>query len=179
MIFDGPPRLELCSPHVWLTVIILYWNMCVYTASSLSLVRCTFNFRLGNVVYRKHCLDTYHYCLVRHSCYRPTLHIMCLVLTRIAHSRSIRTWKVNRAHSHCYGARWLSFRMPDSQPRGLGLDSTLLPFRSLGMFVLSTMPQFTQLYTWVPAYLPADSFRNVNECVGMNRSARGWSVNAV
>ena len=31
-----------------------------------------------------------------------------------------------------------------------GFVSLLLPFRSLGIFVLSTMPQFTQLYKWVP-----------------------------
>ena len=34
----------------------------------------------------------------------------------------------------------------------LGSSPLLLPFRSLGMFVLSTTPQLTQLYKWVSGY---------------------------
>ena len=37
-------------------------------------------------------------------------------------------------------------RMPDSQSREPRFKSPLLPFQSLGIFVLSAMPQFTQLY---------------------------------
>ena len=44
------------------------------------------------------------------------------------------------------GARYLSGRMPGSQSREPGLESPLLPFRSSDIFVLSMMPQFTQLY---------------------------------
>ena len=38
--------------------------------------------------------------------------------------------------------------MPDSQ----STESPLLPFRSLGIFVLSMTPQFTELYKWIPGY---------------------------
>ena len=38
------------------------------------------------------------------------------------------------------------------ESREPGLESPLLPFRSSDIFVLSTMPQFTQLYKWVPGY---------------------------
>ena len=34
-------------------------------------------------------------------------------------------------------------------PESPGSNPPLLPFRSLGIFVLSTMPQFTQLCTWL------------------------------
>ena len=44
------------------------------------------------------------------------------------------------------GERWLSGRTPESQSREPGFESPLLPFRRLGIFVLSTMPQLTQLY---------------------------------
>ena len=37
-------------------------------------------------------------------------------------------------------------RMPDSQSREPGFESPLLPLRSLGIFVLCTMPRFSQLY---------------------------------
>ena len=40
----------------------------------------------------------------------------------------------------------ISVRMADSQSTEPGFESSLLPIRSLGNFVLSTMPQFTQLY---------------------------------
>ena len=43
-------------------------------------------------------------------------------------------------------------RMPDSQSREPGFESPLLPFRSLCMFVLCTVPRFSQLYKWVPGY---------------------------
>ena len=43
------------------------------------------------------------------------------------------------------GARSLSDRTPDSQSREPGLKPPLLPFRSLGIFVLLTTPQSTQL----------------------------------
>ena len=36
--------------------------------------------------------------------------------------------------------------MPDSQSREPEVESPLLPFQSLGIFVLSTTPRFTQLY---------------------------------
>ena len=49
--------------------------------------------------------------------------------------------------------------MPDSQSREPGFESPLLLFQSLGIFVLSTMPQFTQLYE----YLAVDSCVNVSE----------------
>ena len=48
--------------------------------------------------------------------------------------------------------RWLSDRTPDSQLRDPGFESPLLPFQSLGLFILSMTPQFTQLYKWVPDY---------------------------
>ena len=69
-----------------------------------------------------------------------------------------------------------------------GFESPLLPFRSLGIFVYSTVPQLTQLYKWVPGYrqqLKCDwivLLRGWNASqrgqvhAGMNRSARGWSV---
>ena len=44
------------------------------------------------------------------------------------------------------GARWLRGRMPDSQSRGPGFESPLLPFRSLGIFFHFTTHQSTQLY---------------------------------
>ena len=37
-------------------------------------------------------------------------------------------------------------RMRDSQSRQPGFKSPLLPFQRLGIFVFSTMPQFTRLY---------------------------------
>ena len=37
-------------------------------------------------------------------------------------------------------------RMPDSQSKEPGIETPLIPFRSLGIFVLSVTPQFTQLY---------------------------------
>ena len=36
-------------------------------------------------------------------------------------------------------------RTPDSQPKGIVFEYTLLPFRSLSNFVLSQMHQFTKL----------------------------------
>ena len=36
--------------------------------------------------------------------------------------------------------------MPDSQSRDPAFESPLLPFKSLSISFLSTMPQFTQLY---------------------------------
>ena len=42
--------------------------------------------------------------------------------------------------------------LPDSQARDPRFESTLLPFRSLGNFVLSAMPQFIQLWKLVPSY---------------------------
>ena len=43
-------------------------------------------------------------------------------------------------------------RLPDSQLREPGFESPLLPFQSLGIFVLSTTPQFPELNKWVPGY---------------------------
>ena len=42
----------------------------------------------------------------------------------------------------------------------LGSNPSLLPIQSLGIFVLSMMPQFTQLYN---KYLAIDGSRNVSE----------------
>ena len=49
------------------------------------------------------------------------------------------------AARYLYGARKLSGRMQDSQIREPGFEPTLIPFRSLEIFVLSTMPQFIHL----------------------------------
>ena len=54
----------------------------------------------------------------------------------------------------------LSGRIPDSQSRESGFESPLLPFRSLGIFVLFTTPQSTQLYN---EYLAIDSGGHVSE----------------
>ena len=50
-------------------------------------------------------------------------------------------------------------RMSDSQSREPCFESHFLPFRSFGIFVSSTMHQFTQLYE----YLAIDSGGNVGE----------------
>ena len=52
--------------------------------------------------------------------------------------------------------------MPDSQSREPRFESPLLMFRSLGTFVLSMVPQFTQLYN-VNEYLAIDSGGNVSD----------------
>ena len=53
-------------------------------------------------------------------------------------------------HNNCLtinsGTRQLSGRMPDSQPTDPALESPLLLFQSLGIFVLFMTPQSTQLY---------------------------------
>ena len=46
-------------------------------------------------------------------------------------------------------------RMPDSQSRESGVEPPLLPFRSLGIFILSTTP-------------PGSSFNPINEYLGMD-----------
>ena len=79
--------------------------------------------------------------------------------------------------------------MPDSQSREPGSNPTLLPFRRLGIFVLSIA---VPVDSAVNEYLAIDSGGNVSDlvfarncsiarmlpgeaenCVGMNRSARG------
>ena len=51
--------------------------------------------------------------------------------------------------------------MLDSQSRDPGFKSPLLTFRNLGIFVLSTMPQFTQPYLNVYMYLAVNNGGNV------------------
>ena len=55
-------------------------------------------------------------------------------------------------------AQWLSGRILCSQSREPGFELSLLLFRSLGIFVLSTMPQFT-----INGCLAIESCGNVNE----------------
>ena len=75
----------------------------------------------------------------------PTL--LCIVLNNVN--------EVQPPWSILYGARYFSGRMQDSQSRELVFESPLLPFRIWGIcriFVLSTTPQFSGLYKWVPGF---------------------------
>ena len=78
-----------------------------------------------------------------------------------------------------------SGRMPDSQSTKPGLESRILPFQTLVIFVLSTMTLLTQLYKWVPCSGGnrwVNSLRRnciMTECfslVGMNRFVTGWNA---
>ena len=47
---------------------------------------------------------------------------------------------------------YLSGRLSDSPPKEPGFESPRLQLQNLRIFVLFTMPQFIQLYKWVPGY---------------------------
>ena len=46
----------------------------------------------------------------------------------------------------------LRWALPVVQPTTYRAEFPVLPFQRLGIFILSTMPQFNQLYKWVPGY---------------------------
>ena len=61
-------------------------------------------------------------------------HVLCIILCTVCWAKS------------------LSGRTPDSQSREPGFESSLLLFWRLGIIILSTTPQLTQLYKWVHDY---------------------------
>ena len=78
----------------------------------------------------------------------PVVRAYCMVESLIT-NQFILEWSVDN---------WLSGSISR-----LSIESSLLLFRSLRMFVLSTTPQFTQLYNWVYLYLAIDSGGNMIE----------------
>ena len=59
------------------------------------------------------------------------------------------------------GALLLRGRMPNSQSSEPGFETSLLLFRRLGILVLSTIPQLTQMYK--VGYLAVDGVGNVSD----------------